>query len=118
MKPGTIIQKLKPKTSDEFSAAEAYYNVLSSINKLNLTEREVQLIAFTAIRGNISTPNVRAEFCDRYSTTIPTISNIISKLKKTSIFIKEKGKVKVNPVIVLDFSKPIVLQITLENESR
>jgi hypothetical protein len=116
MKP-TIVQKLNPKTPDEFSSAETYYNILSSINKLSLTEREIQLIAFTAIRGNISTPNVRSEFCERYQTTIPTISNIISKLKKSNIFIKEKGKVKVNPLIVLDFTKNIVLQIQLSHES-
>lgn len=113
-----ILQKLQPKTSDEFSSAEAYYNILSSINKLGLTEREIQLIAFTAIRGNISTPNVREEFCKKYQSTIPTISNIISKLKRTNIFIKEKGKVRVNPMIVLDFTKSIVLQITLDNESK
>lgn len=113
-----ILQKLQPKTSDEYSSAETYYNILSSINKLGLTEREIQLVAFTAIKGNISTPNVRAEFCDRYGSTVATIGNIITKLKKDSIFIKEKGKVKVNPRIVLDFTKPIILQITLDNESR
>ena len=116
MKPA-IVQKLSPKTPDEFSSAESYYNILSSINKLGLTEREVQLIAFTAIRGNISTPNVRQEFCERYSSTVPTISNMISKLKKSNILVKEKGKVKVNPIIVLDFTRPIILQISLNHES-
>lgn len=113
-----ILQKLAPKTSDEYSSAEIYYNVLSALNKLSLTEREIQLIAFTAIKGNISTANVRQEFCERYDSTIPTISNIISKLKKQNIFIKEKGKVRVNPLIVLDFTKPITLQILLQDESR
>lgn len=116
MKPA-IIQKLSPKLLNEFSSAESYYNILSSINNLNLTEREVQLIAFTAIRGNISTANVRQEFCERYQSTVPTISNMISKLKKTNILIKEKGKVRVNPLIVLDFTRPIILQISLTHES-
>lgn len=117
MNNSIIVQKMKKSVSDEFSSAEIYYSVLSSLNGLKLTEREIQLIAFTAIKGNISNANVREEFCKKHNTTGPTINNIISKLKKQSIFLKEKGKVRVNPVIVLDFNKPIVLQIQLTNES-
>ena len=113
METKMIIQKLNKPSSDEFSRAEIYYNLLSSVNGLYLTEREIQLIAYVAIRGNITTPNVRVDFCEKYNTTGPTISNIVSKLKKKNIFVKEKGKVKVNPKIVLDFSKNIVMQIQL-----
>jgi len=80
-----------------------------------LTEREVQLIAFTAIKGNISYANVRAEFCEKYKSSPPTINNIISKLKRIGVFVKDGTKVKVNPVIILDFDKDIVLQITVSH---
>jgi hypothetical protein len=40
----------------------------------------------------------------------------VSKLKKVGVFIKEDGKVKVNPVIVLDFEKHINLFIQLQHE--
>jgi hypothetical protein len=83
------------------------------VNNLHLTQREIQLVAFTAIRGNISYANIRKEFCDRYNSTSPTINNIISKLKKINVLIKDGTKVKVNPVIILPFSLDVVLEIKL-----
>jgi len=115
MKP-MIIQKLKKDVSTDIQLAEKYYSILSAINNLNLTEREIQLIAFTSIKGNITFANVREEFCKTYKSTSPTINNIISKLKRIGIFVKENGKVKVNPIIVIDFKKDIKLDIQLVHE--
>ena len=123
-----ILQKLKKEVDDDFIKAEYYYSILSAINNLHLTEREIQLVAYTAakdsniistsdLKGNITYANVREEFCKKYKTSGPTINNIISKLKKLKIFIKEDGKVKVNPVIVIDFSKNIMLNITLNGKA-
>lgn len=111
----TIVQRLKKTVSSNYTVAEKYYSVLSAINGLKLTEREIQLIAFAAIKGNISYANVREEFCTRYKSSAATINNIISKLKKQGVFVKDGTKVKVNPVIILDFEKTIVLQITIDN---
>lgn len=38
---------------------------------------------------------------------------MVSKLKAKGIFIKQGKQIVVNPRIALDFSKPLVLQITL-----
>jgi hypothetical protein len=108
-----IVQKLKKEVYTDIQLAEKYYSILSAINNLGLTEREIQLISFTAIKGNITYANVREEFCKTYNSTSPSINNIISKLKKVGIFIKENGKVKVNPIIVIDFSKDLTLDIKL-----
>lgn len=108
-----ILQKLKLSSEDKYRQAEKYYSILSAINNLHLTERELQLIAFTAIHGNMSYAYIREEFCAKYSTTNPTINNIISKLKKMKVLVKESGKIKVNPMIILDFEKEIKLAITL-----
>ena len=116
MEPTVIVQRLKKSVSTDIQLAEKYYSILSAINNLHLTEREIQLISFTAIKGNITYANVREEFCKLHKTTSPTINNIISKLKKVGIFIKEGGKVKVNPVIVIDFTKDLTLEITLTHE--
>jgi hypothetical protein len=110
-----VLQRLKQELNDDVSKAEKYYSILSAVNGLKLTQREIELVAFTAVKGNISYANFRNEFCEKYETSSPTINNIISKLKKLKIFIKEDGKVKVNPLIVLDFKKPITLQIQLIN---
>lgn len=107
-----IIQTLRT-TGDTLSIAEKYYEVLSVVNSIKLTQREVQLLAFTAIRGSISFANVRNEFCKKYETTIPTINNIISKLKKVGLFIKKDGKVIVTPIVNLKFDQDIKLEIKL-----
>ena len=108
-----ILQRMKRSETDSFLLAEKYYSVLSAINNLHLTKREIELIAFTAIKGNMSYANNRQEFCEKYKTTGPTINNIISKLKKMSILVKDGSKVKVNPVILLDFNKDVTLEIKL-----
>lgn len=106
----TIIQKLKKQEKDPLSAARRYYSILSAVNDLKLTEREIQLVAFTAIKGNISYSSYRDEFCKMYNSSSPTINNLISKLKKLSIFVKDASKIKVNPKIILPFESDIVLE--------
>jgi TATA-box binding protein (TBP) (component of TFIID and TFIIIB) len=108
-----IVQKFKKVENDSFSLAERYYTLLSAVNSLGLTEREIQLVAFTAIKGNISYANIREEFCKKYESSSATINNIISKLKKINVLVKDGGKVKVNNVIVLDFTKDITLEIKM-----
>jgi hypothetical protein len=113
-KPANImVQRIRNKSEDSFALAEKYYSILSAINNLKLTQREIQLVAFTAIKGNISYANIRQEFCERYASTGPTINNIISKLKKIKVLVKDGTKVKVNPMIILPFEKDITLEIKL-----
>jgi len=108
-----IIQKLKKAEADVYDAAQRYYFILSAVNNLGLTERELQLVAFTAVKGNISYKYIREEFCQKYNSSAPTINNIISKLKKIGVLVKDGTKVKVNPVIILNFDKDITLEIKL-----
>lgn len=113
MEKKKIIQKIKKPVANEYAVAEKYYHLISTVNDLKLTEREIQLIAFAAIKGNISYANIRAEFCDKYKSSPPTINNIISKLKKIGVLIKDGTKVKVNPIIVLNFNNDITLEINV-----
>jgi hypothetical protein len=110
-----IVQKFLRKIEDNYAMAEKYYSVLSTINNLKLTQREIQLVAFTAIRGNISYSSIREDFCNKYNSTSPTINNIISKLKRIGVFVKDGSKIKVNPVIILNFSNDITLEIKMEH---
>ncbi len=109
------IQKLKKEEEDKYSIAERYYAILSAINSLSLTQREIQLISFMAINGSVSYKHFREEFCKKYSTSSPTTNNMISKLKKINVLIKDNGKIKINPILILDFTSDIKLEITLLN---
>jgi predicted HTH transcriptional regulator len=113
MSKPTIVQKLKKSEKDVYSSAQRYYAVLSAVNDLRLTERELQLVAFTAVKGNISYKYIREEFCQMYKSSAPTINNIISKLKKMGVLVKDGSKTKVNPVITLNFENDVVLEIKL-----
>jgi len=109
-----VVQSLKRTVGDDsLNMAEKYYSLLSAINDLHLTQREIQLIAFTAVKGNMSYANIREDFCKRYETTSPTINNIISKLKKLGILIKDRGKIKVRTSLLLNFNLDVTLVIKL-----
>lgn len=108
-----IVQKLKKPSENSYQLAERYYDLLSSLNSLNLTRREVQIIAHAAINGNISYTHIKEEFCKKHNTSIQTIYNIVSKLMKMKLLVKDNGKIKVNPIISLKFNDTIKLEITL-----
>lgn len=108
-----IVQKIKKTGKAQIDVAIAYYSVISVLNDLGLTTRELQLLAFTAIRGSITNPAAREDFCQTYKTSQATINNLISKLRKLKVFVKEQNKIRVNPAIALDFSKPVILQVVL-----
>jgi len=107
-----IVQTLKT-TGDALEMAEKYYGILSTLNSIRLTQREIQLVAFTAIRGSMSYANVRNEFCKKYNSTTPTINNLISKLKRVGLLIKKDGKIIVNPAVALNFAQNIKLEIKM-----
>ena len=111
-----IVQQVEKRLDNEYMLAEKYYAILSAINNLQLTKREIELVAFTAVKGSISYANHRAEYCEKYNTTTATINNIVSKLKKSSVFIKGDGKIQVNPIIVVNFKKNLNLVIKLTHE--
>ena len=110
-----IVQKLKKGSGDKYQLAERYYEILSSLNSLKLTQREIQLVAFTAIHGNISYPNLKEEFCTKHKTSIQTIYNMVAKMMKLKVMVKSNGNIKVNPIIVLKFDDDIKLEILLTN---
>src|SRR6185436_8373051 len=117
MEPKRKIRVLKLSEQDSLVIAQRYFRILSAISTFNLTEREIQLMAFTAIKGNLSYSNNREEFCTTYKSSPPTINNIISKLKKLNFLIKDAGKIKVNPALLLDFDKGVTLQISIDKQN-
>lgn len=112
-----LTQRLKRKEKNDFLLSKKYYSILFSVNDIKVTEREIQLVSFIAVYGSISYKHVKDDFCKEFKTSSATINNMVSRLKQLGVLVKDDNKVKVNPVINLDFTKDIVLQITLEHET-
>jgi len=110
-----LVQKITRKEPSKLEVAQKYFSVISAINNLRLTEREVQLTAFMATKGNISYESNRKEFCEMYSSSGATINNMISKLKKMGILVKNGKRINVHPSLSLDFDKEIFLGIKLQH---
>lgn len=107
------IQKLKPTIYSEIEAAQRYYEILSSLNQLELKALEINLLAFMAVKGSISNTNNKEVFCETFGSSKSSVNNVIHKLTKKKLLYKSENKVKIIPAIALDFKSSVVIQITL-----
>lgn len=112
MERKVVIQKLQKNLSPTTKRI-VYYTIISTLNSLRLTEREIQLLAYTNMRGSISAITAKNQFCSLYNTSIPTVNNLISKLKKKQLLVKSAGRICVNEKINIDLRNQTVLNINL-----
>lgn len=106
-----IVQRLKKTFYGDFQIAQRYYGLVSALNDINLTQKEIELMSFIALSGKEKFD--RMEFCSSYNTTRATVNNMVAKLMKKNVLVKSKNAVMVNPLISLDFSKDVQLEIKL-----
>lgn len=104
-----IVQKMRIKHLTVFEKAERYFQMVSVVNDLRLTERDVQFISFLAVNTEFQ----KREFCEKYNTSMATVGNIIHKLKKLKILRKENSKLIIHSSLSLNFDNDITLNITL-----
>lgn len=97
------LKTLKREFQDRRDIAYRYFRVISIFGDLNLTEREIDLLAHIAIKGHIGSVNSRKEFMKLYKTTMATVNNTISMLYKKKLLIKVNRKIRINPKIDIDF---------------
>ncbi len=107
------IQNIEKQLHKE-EIAFTYYSIISVINNLGLSKMHLNLLAFTALRGGITNPAAKQEFCERFKTNSGTIYNCISKLTRKGLFIKKGNKISIHPSILLDFND-LKLNICLRN---
>lgn len=116
--PKTIVQKIVNVSGSILEKAVKYYSIMSVLNNIHLTPREIQLLAFMSLRGTISTPASKAEFERLFSSPRASIGNMVWKLTNKGILVRnEENDVVINPHIRLNFNDVLVLNITLTNGS-
>ena len=109
-----IIQRLN-KELGALDKAIVYYQIISVVNNLNLSKREIEVMAYTNKRGTISSATAKQQFISIFGSTVSTINNIITKLRKMGLLVKINRKTVVNPKINLDFNKEVTIAITLNS---
>lgn len=110
-----IIQRLAKQYDQALEKAITYYSILCILNDIKLGNREIQLLAFTAVRGTITPKPAREEFAKLFGSSLHTIENAKGVLVRKNLLIKDGEMYRVNPVIALDFSNPMTLIISLNN---
>lgn len=108
-----ILQKLRKQLPSDIHKAVKYYSLLSVLNDLGLTLKQVELLAFTAVRGTITSPSARTEFVEMFGSSLASLENVKNKLKRRGWLLRIDNKYRVNPRVNLDFSRDIILQINL-----
>jgi hypothetical protein len=110
-----IHQKILSTCETEFDLVRRYYAVLFELNDIKITNNQLNLIAYCAINGTISTPPVRDEFRRLFNVPKHSLYNMSGVLTKKGIFVKgEDKKIRVNPAILPNFkADAIILTIKL-----
>lgn len=109
-----VAQKLMKEVKTDIERGIKYYAVLSALNGLNLSERQIQLLAFTSVRGTITPMPARKEFVKMFNSSLNSVENIKGKLVHMGLLVKRGEMYKVLPSIDLDFSKELVMQIKIK----
>lgn len=105
-----VFQQIQKKYKTDLEIAQKYYSIIFYLNNIHVTKTELNLVAYVAIHGTISTPSVRESFQKEYDLPINSVYNIVAKLQRNKLLIKDKdNKIRVNPQILPDFSKEEVL---------
>lgn len=108
----TVFQQIHKVYTSRFEIAQKYYMILFDLNNIHVTKGELNLISFLAVHGTVSTPSVRKLFEETFGAPINSIYNMVSKLQKKRLLVKDKdNKIRVNPQILPDFSKGDLLLV-------
>lgn len=109
------MQRIINRSATPIEAAIKYYSILSSINSLGLTDRQIALLAFIAVKGSISSSAAKNSFMEMYGSPKASIGNMVWALSKKGILVREDGKIVITPQLALDFNSTIVLNLILSN---
>lgn len=106
------------KYKTDFEIARKYYSILFALNDVSITPKEMDLLAFTAVRGSISTLPAKKDFSEQFNMSNSSINNIISKLQRMGILKKIQGRTKVNPQIQVDLKNRLTFEIARETNTQ
>lgn len=113
-----IVQKIKKEVSSDLDRAIKYYSVLCAVKDIKLSRRQLELLAFIAVKGTISSPAVRREFVNTFNSSLASLENLKGKLVRKGWLVEVDRKYRVSPGLTADFSKDMILQINLMSDAK
>jgi ribosomal protein S19E (S16A) len=108
------VQKISKSYPDSLALAIKYYSIICIINSIPISERQLQVLAFTAIRGNMSSITAKQEFARTFNSSVAVVNNILGELKKLGLIQKINDRHRVNPQIDILFDKDLFLHVHLK----
>jgi hypothetical protein len=117
MEKQAIVQRIINNSSSSMDVAIKYYSILAIINSLSLSKRQIQLLAFIAVKGSISSGGAKESFRQMFGSPKASIGNMVWRLTKKGMLTRRDRKIVLHPQLSLDFSNIIVLHLTLNNGS-
>lgn len=111
------VQRIKKKLSSQLAVAIRYYSIMSILGEWKLTPRQIELLAFTAVRGTMSSGGAKETFIQTFNSSMGTIANMKGELIKKKLLIEKDKRVVVNPQVCLNFNSPVILQLHLNVEA-
>ncbi len=115
-----LVKTIKKSFDSNIKAGITWFKFISAINDINLTKRELELLAFINYRGTISSSSSKEEYCKLFESSKATVANMIARLSKLKLIVKEKtinrvnSKVKINPSLYMDFTKDVVIRLFID----
>lgn len=104
-------QTILKRKETAFERAFLYYSLLSTANKLGLSDRHIQLLSYLS-----TNPFDKKEFMEKYNISEPYVNNIVHKLKKINILVKDLRYPELVPVFKkIDFNEDFSLIIKIHN---
>lgn len=115
MEPRTLTkQSIRIDSRNILDIALKYYAILSILGDVHLTPRELQLLAFTATRGSISSGGAKKQFIELFGTSKHTIENLKGSLKDKGLIIKdEDDNYRVSPSLRRNFKNLACLKLDI-----
>jgi len=112
------IQRITKTFKTDVDAAIMYYSLICVINNILISEREIQLLAYTSVRGTISSISAKEEFSTMFGSSVASVNNMISKLKGIGLIKKIQNKYRVPSSILPRFNEQdMVLSITIKKNN-
>jgi hypothetical protein len=109
-----VVQKLNKKETSELQLAIRYFTIVAAVSDIHLTTKQIELLAFTAVKGTISSGGARKDFVEVFDSSKGSLENMKHLLIKKGFIVKQDGKYKIVPSLALNFKDSIVLQVNLD----